>query len=335
MHLSPRKVKNGGLGMTDELSRNLGFDLVRATEAAALAAGRWMGFGDPDAADRAATAAMVEALNLLDIDGHIVIGEECKIGTHSPLDTGNRVGNRNGPAMDVVVDAIDGARILAKSHPGAMSVIGAAPRGSMLSLYPAAYMEKIIVDREAAASLVPECMNAPAAWTLALIARVKKKNVRDLVVFVLDRPRHAHLIDEIRSAGARILLRSDGDVAGALAAATHSRVDVLMGIGGAPEGLIAACGVKALGGAMVARLAPQSAEERAAVAAAGLDLKRTYTCNDLVAGRDIYFAATGVTDGALLSGVSYQGDEGRTESLVLRCETGSRRVIQAVHTVGG
>ena len=319
--------------MQEHLSRNLGLDLVRVTEAAALAAGRWMGFGNSDEADRAATEAMAGALDTLDIDGHIVIGEECKLGNHSPLDTGHRVGNGSGPAMDVVVDAIDGARILAKAHAGAMSVIGAAPRGSMLSLYPAAYMDKIVVGRDAAASLVPECMDAPAAWTLALIARVKKKSVRDLVVFVLDRPRHQHLIEEIRSAGARILLRSDGDIAGALAAATHPKVDVLMGTGGAPEGLIAACGVKALGGAMLARLAPQNAEERAAVEAAGLDTQRIYTCDDLVSGRAIFFAATGITDGVLLSGVRYQGHEGHTESLVLRCETGSRRVIQAVHTI--
>jgi fructose-1,6-bisphosphatase II len=226
--------------MDEHLSRNLGLDLVRVTEAAALAAGRWMGFGDPDAADRAATEAMVAAFAGADMDGYIVIGEETKLGTHSPLDTGNRVGSRNGPEVDVVVDAIDGARLVAKSHPGAMSVIGAAERGSMLSLYPAAYMDKIIVNRDAAAALVPECMNAPAAWTLALVARVTKKSVRDLVVFVLDRPRHQHLIEEIRLAGARILLRSEGDVSGALAAATGSKVDVLMGCGGVPEGLIAA-----------------------------------------------------------------------------------------------
>lgn len=319
--------------MQESLSRNLGLDLVRVTEAAALAAGRWMGFGDPEAADRTATEAMVAAFAGVDMDGHIVIGEETKLGVHSPLDTGNRVGNRNGPELDLVVDAIDGARILAKSHPGAMSVIGAAARGAMLSLYPAAYMDKIIVGRAAAAALAPECMDAPAAWTLALIARVAGKSVRDLVVFVLDRPRHEHLIEEIRTAGARILLRSEGDVSGALAAATATKVDVLMGIGGAPEGLIAACAVKAVGGAMLARLAPQSAEERAAVAAAGLDASKIYTSDDLVAGSQVLFVATGITDGVLLSGVSYQGSEGHTQSLVLRAATGSRRVIHAVHAI--
>ncbi len=319
--------------MEEHLSRNLGLDLVRVTEAAALAAGHWMGSGDPDAADRAATEAMAAAFAGVDIDGHIVIGEETKLGAHSPLDSGVRVGNRNGPELDVVVDAIDGARLVAKSHPGALSVIGAAERGAMLSLYPATYMDKLIAGPAAAAALVPECLDAPAAWTLALIARVTRKNVADLVVFVLDRPRHQPLIEEIRAAGARILLRSDGDISGGLAAAAGARVDLLMGIGGVPEGLITACAVKAMGGGMLARLAPQTEEERRAVAAAGLNTKGVYTCDDLVAGRQIVFTATGITDGALLTGVTYQGNEGRTQSLVLRCATGSRRIIEAIHRI--
>jgi fructose-1,6-bisphosphatase II len=319
--------------MDEHLSRNLGLDLVRVTEAAALAAGRWMGFGDPDSANRAAAEAMANSLNTLDINGYIVIGEELKIGEHFPLCTGMKVGCGSGEAMDVVLDAVEGARLLAKAHSDSISAIGATPRGAMLPLYPAEYMEKIIVDREAADALIPECLDAPAAWTLALVARVKKKPVRDLVVFVLDRPRHLHLIQEIRSAGARVLLRSDGDVAGALATATHAHADILMGTGGVPEGLIAACAVKSLGGAMLARLAPQSDEERARVANAGLNIKQIFTCDDLIGGNEIFFAATGITDGALLRGVHYQGDEGHTESLVLRCETGSRRIIQSVHQI--
>jgi fructose-1,6-bisphosphatase II len=315
----------------EHLSRNLGLDLVRVTEAAALAAGRWMGFGDPENADRAATEAMTKTMNTLDIDGVIVIGEEYKTGVEFPLATGKKIGTGVGLAMDVVLDAIDGVRILARSHSDAISVIGAAPRGAMLSLFPANYLEKIIVDHEAAAALVPECMDAPAAWTLALVARVKKKSVRDLVVFVLDRPRHQDLIQEIRAAGARILLRSDGDVAAALATLTCSRADLLMGTGGVPEGLITACAVKSLGGAMLSRLAPQSDEERARVVNAGLDTRKIYTCDDLVATNDIFIAATGITDGAVLSGVRYQGDEGHTESLVLRCQTGSQRIIQSIH----
>jgi fructose-1,6-bisphosphatase II len=193
-------------------------------------------------------------------------------------------------------------------------------------------MDKIVVDREAAQALVPECMDAPAAWILALVARVKGKDVRDLVVFVLDRPRHRHLIDEIRSVGARAMLRSDGDVAGALLAATpETGVDLLMGVGGVPEGVIAACAVKAIRGGMLGRLAPQSDEERAAVEAAGLDTGQVLTCDELVAGDQIFFAATGITDGAMLHGVQYHRNRAETESLVLRRETGTRRVIRAEH----
>jgi fructose-1,6-bisphosphatase II len=315
----------------EHLSRNLGLDLVRVTEAAALAAGRWMGFGDADSADRDATEAMCKAMSTLEFNGVIVVGEESKAGGQYPLATGKLVGTGAGEAMDVVLDAIDGVRILARSHSDAISVIGVAPRGAMCSLYPANYMEKIIVDREAAEALVPECMDAPAAWTLALVARVKKKAVSELVVFVLDRPRHQDLIQEIRAAGARVLLRSDGDVAGALATITRARADVLMGTGGVPEGLISACAVKSMGGEMLSRLAPQSKEEREQVAAWGLDTSKIYTCDDLIAGDEIFVAATGITDGAVLSGVRYLGGEGHTESLVLRCQSGSRRIIQSVH----
>ncbi len=273
--------------MEEHLSRNLGLDLVRVTEAAALAAGRWMGFGDPDGANNAAAEAMASSLRTLDIDGCIVIGEEFKVGDHYPLCTGQKVGSGNGEPMDIVLDALEGARLLAKAHSDSISAIGVTPRGAMLSLYPAEYMEKIVVNREAADALVPECLDAPAAWTLALVARVKQKSVRDLVVFVLDRPRHQDLIQEIRSAGARVLLRSDGDVAGAIATATHGHADILMGAGGVPEGLIAACAVKALGGAMLTRLAPQSEQERLRVASAGLDTRKILTCDDLIAGNEI------------------------------------------------
>jgi fructose-1,6-bisphosphatase II len=195
-------------------------------------------------------------------------------------------------------------------------------------------MEKIVVDREAADFLVTECMDAPAAWTLALIARAKNKAVRDLQVIVLDRPRHYDLIDEIRLAGARVLLRSDGDTAGALSAATPGTgTDVLMGIGGVPEGVTAACAVKAMGGAMLGRLAPQSKAERVAVEAARLDTRRILTCNELVSSNQIFFAATGITDGPLLAGVEYRGHEAKTHSLLIRAETGVRRLIHAEHII--
>lgn len=314
--------------------RNLGLDLVRVTEASALAAGRWMGLGRRDNADQAAASAMSKALNTLDMDGYVVIGEEGKLGTHSPLDSGQRVGTRDGPEMDVVVDPIEGRNLLARGHPDAMAVVGVAPRGSMWSPKPAIYMEKIVVSCEVAEALVPECMDAPVAWTLALVARAMGKPVRDLVVFVLDRPRHRHLIDEIRAAGARAILRSEGDVLGALLAATSDTgVDLLMGIGGVAEGVIAACAIKALRGGMLGRLAPQSEPERAGIEAAGLDLDRILSCDELVSSSQVFFAATGITEGTLLSGVRYHGDMAETESLVLRCETGTRRVIHAEHVV--
>jgi fructose-1,6-bisphosphatase II len=316
------------------LPLNLSLDLVRATEAAALSAGRWMGLGDRDGADRAAIEAMYRALNTLDMDGVIVIGEEGKFGTHSVLESGRKVGTGNGPALDVVVDPIDGRTLLAQGRAGAISVVAAAPRGALWSPAPAIYMEKIVADRDAADSLVTECSSAPAAWTLALIARVMKKEVRDLVVFVLDRPRHQALIDEIRTAGARVMLASDGDIAGALlAAAPQTGADVLMGVGGVPEGVIAACAVKSIGGTMLGRLAPQSDAERQAVEAAGLDTRRVLTCDELVAGNEIIFAATGITDGPLLAGVRYHGNRAETQSLVLRCDTRTRRIIHAEHLI--
>ena len=314
--------------------RNLGLDLVRATEAAALAAGRWMGRGLVEEADDAAALAMYQALNTLDMAGRIVIGEEGKLGRHSPLDSGQQVGTGDGPEMDVVVDPIEGRKLLARGHPDAIAVAGIAPRGAMWAPQPAVYMEKVVVCREVAGALVPQCMDAPAAWTVALVARLKKKQVRDLVVFVLDRPRHRDLIEEVRTAGARVMLRSEGDVVGALQAATpDSGVDLLMGVGGVSEGVIAACAIKALGGGMLGRLAPQSDEERAAIEAAGLDLQQILTCDELVTCPQIFFAATGITNGSLLSGVRYGGSRAVTESLLLRCETGTRRTMHAEHVV--
>lgn len=312
--------------------RNVGLELVRVTEATALVAGRWLGLGNREEAHRAATEAMANALRLVDINGHIVVGEEGRLGEHSPLDGGQAVGSGHGPEMDVAVDPIDGTESVVRGYPGAISVVAVAPRGAIWAPAPAVYMEKIVVDREAASFLVPECMDAPAAWTLALIARAKNKAVRDLQVIVLDRPRHQDLIEEIRTAGARVLLRSDGDTAGALIAASLGHgADVLIGIGGVPEGVTAACAVKAIGGGMLGRLAPQSKEEREAVEAAELDTRRILTCDELVAGNQIFFAATGVTDGALLRGVEYHGREARTHSLIIRSETGVRRIIHAEH----
>jgi fructose-1,6-bisphosphatase II len=293
-----------------------------------------MGLGEPDAAERAATEAMQRVLDTIEINGRIVIGEEGKLDLHAAFITGQQVGTGDGPLMDLVADPLDGRRLLAQGRAGAIAVAGVAPRGSMWSAAPAGYMEKIVVGREAAQALVPECLDAPAAWTLALVARVKKKRVRDMVVFVLDRPRHQDLIEEIRTAGARAMLRIDGDIAGALLAASpHSQVDILMGIGGIAEGVIGACAIKAKGGAMLGRLAPQTPDEQAAVDAARLDTTQIVTCNDLVSSNDIFFAATGITDGPLLTGVRYHGNSAETQSLVLRCRTSSRRLIHAEHVI--
>jgi fructose-1,6-bisphosphatase II len=320
---------------TQALSPNTGLDLVRATEAAALAAARWMGFGNRDEADSAATVAMAEALALLDIDGHIVIGEEGR-SVANELISGRRVGRGKGTPLDVVVDPIDGRRLVAQGRAGAIAVAAVSAHGAMWSPSPAIYMEKLVVNRAAAGALVPECLDAPVAWTLALIARAKGKAVRDLVVFLLDRPRHTDLLNEIRAAGARVMLNDDGDISGAvLAASPDSPVDLLLGIGGAAEGVVAACAVKSLGGGMLARLAPQRETEREAVAQAGIDMRQIRTCDDLVQGQQIFFVATGITDGLLLRGVRFAANRAATNSLILRCETRTRRVIEAEHLVGG
>lgn len=319
----------------DRALANLGLDLVRATENTALNAGRWLGFGKYEETHRAATEAMFMGLSNIDMDGQVIIGEEGRLGEHSPLDSGRSVGTGKGPKVDVAVDPIDGTRSVVRGRPGAISVVGIAPRGSMWAPSPAVYMEKIVVDRDAAEALVPECLNAPVAWTLALIARAKKKAVRDLQITVLDRPRHRDIIEEIRNAGARVMLNTDGDTAGALIAATYhgGGADALIGIGGVTEGVTAACAIKAMGGAMLGRIAPQTPEEEEAIKAAGLDLNQVLTCDDLVSSNLILLAATGITHGNLLDGVRYRGYEAETHSLLLRCETGTRRVIKAEHTI--
>ena len=320
--------------MESKISPNLGMSLVRVTEAAALSAGRYMGLNKPDPADHFAAKAMADAFQYVNVEGHVVIGEENKLGTHSHLDSGLVVGSGAGPVMDIVADPIDGTRLLAMGHSDAMSVVGVAPRGSMWAPYPAVYMEKIVVDREAADLLVPECMDAPAAWTLALVARAKKKRINDLVVFILARSRHRDLIEEIRSAGARVVARSQGDIAGALMTVTQKgNIDIMMGIGGVSEGVISACAIKCLGGAMLGRLAPQSDQERASIIEAGLNTQQILSCDQLVKGDQIFFAATGITDGRLLAGVRYHGNWAETDSLVLRRETGTKRIIHAEHNI--
>ena len=305
-------------------SRNIGLDLVRVTETTALASGRWIGSGNRDAAHRAATQAMMNALNTLNMNGRIIIGEDRRVDDQISLATGQTVGRGSEPEVDVVVDPIDGTALLIKGRSGAISVVGVAPRGALWSPAPALYMDKIVVDREAGQVLAQECMDAPAAWTLALVARVKKKAVNDLTVIILDRPRNHDLIEEVRAVGASILLREEGDAEGALLAATpDSGVDLLLGSGGAAQGVIAACAVQALEGAMLARLAPQSDAEREAIRAAGLDEKQILTCSEMVRSDEIFFAATGITDSLLLPALRFHGTHAETHSLLIRSETGT------------
>jgi fructose-1,6-bisphosphatase II len=314
-------------------SRNIGLDLTRVTEAAALAAGRWIGSGNFDAAHAAATEAMYNMLVSLGIGGCVAIGEDRMVDGNAALCEGVTFG-QGQTICDLAVDPIDGTRLLVEGKPGAISVIAVAPRHSIWSAGPAEYLDKIVVDRDAAHVLVPECMDAPAAWTLALIARAKQKAVRDLVVVVLQRLRHHDLIEEIRATGARIYLRQEGDAEGALEAAMPGTgVDVLMGIGGASQGVLSACAVRALRGGMLARLAPQSAEERAAISQVGMDLKKIYTVEELVASDEIFFAATGLTGTPILPGISYKGSHAETHSLLIRAKTKTRRFIEAEYSL--
>lgn len=315
-----------------KLPRNLGLELVRTTEAAALSAGRWMGLGNAWLADEAASEAMLRGLNQVRINGQIVMGEEGKPDHDLSIKGHLEVGTGDGPEVDVVVDPIDGRTQLARGYPGAISVAAVAPQGTLWNCGPAVYMDKIIVDAGVAPYLVPECLDAPVGWTLALVARAKGVPVENLTVFVLDRVRHTELINEVRTAGAHVMLRPDGDIVGALMVCLpNSGVDLLIGIGGLIEGLLSACAIKALGGAMIGRLHPLDDKERAEVKAAGCDWQQILTVADLVDSEQVFFAATGITDGPLLNGVIYQGNRAETNSLILRSETKTRRRIFAEH----
>ena len=317
--------------MNTRIADNIGLDLVRATETAALTAGRWMGLGQPYEADAVATTALLSALNEIDIDGCIAVGEDqASRARYSPIE--NKIGTGSGPRIDIVLDAVDGINQLAKGYPGALSVIAVAPDSCMWAPATGVYMDKIVVNDQVAPYLVPECINAPAAWTLALVARAKHKKISDLTVFLLDRPRHQDLVDEIRAAGARVLLRTDGDISmGIQAAMSKSRIDILMGAGGIPEGLILACAVKAFGGAMLGKLDPQSPEEQEAVEKVVLDPDQVLTVEELVSGDEIFFAATGITGGSLLDRVHYDATYATTNSLMLRGETHTQRRIITQH----
>lgn len=312
-------------------TRNLALELVRVTEAAALAASAWVGRGNKEAGDGAAVDAMRTVLATTEMDGVVVIGEGEK--DEAPmLYNGEAVGSGRGPRVDVAVDPVEGTSLLARGAPDAIAVVGVAPRGAMWSPGPAYYMEKLVVGAAARSALTPELLDAPMAEVLAAVSAASGKPVGELTVFVLDKPRHEERIAAIRAAGARVLLRTDGDVAGALMAAREGTgVDLLTGIGGTPEGVIAACAVRALGGGMLARLAPQRDDEAAAVRAAGIDPARVLTECTLVASDDVFFAATGITDGVLLPGVRYTRTGATTASLVIRGRSGTVRTVHAEH----
>lgn len=314
--------------MTSEPTRNMAMELVRVTEAAALSAGRWMGRGNKNAADHAAVEAMRLSLNSIVMNAVVVIGEGAK--DEAPmLYSGERVGTGSGPEMDLAVDPIDGTRPLVNGTWNSISTVALAPRGAMFDAGPFVYMDKIAVGPQARGLVEIE---AGVRHNLRVIARANGKSIEDLIIVILDRPRHEKLIAEVRAAGARIRLIQDGDVAGALSTAwPGSGIDALLGVGGSPEGVISACALRAMGGEIQGKLAPRNAEELALGKKLGIDVKRLLTMDDLVSSEDVFFAATGITDGEFLKGVKYTGHDARTDSLVVRGSTGTVRQILATH----
>jgi fructose-1,6-bisphosphatase II len=308
--------------------RNLALELVRVTEAAALGAGRWVGRGDKEAADQAAVDAMRLMLDTVAMDGVVVIGEGEK--DEAPmLYNGEKVGSGSGSAVDVAVDPLEGTRLTALGQPNAIAVIAVAERGTMFFPGAAVYMNKIACGAEAADAID---IKASPTENVNRVAEAKGVQPSDVSVVVLERDRHDDLIRELREAGARVLLIRDGDVAPAIAAAHgSSSVDLLMGIGGTPEGVISAAAIKCLGGAMQGVLWPRDDEERRKLEEAGYDVDAVLTTDDLVSGDDVFVAATGVTTGALLKGVRYRKEGAATESIVMRSRSGTVRRIEASH----
>src|SRR6201989_744834 len=309
--------------------RNLALELVRVTEAAALAAARWVGMGEKEAADQAAVDAMRLVLDTVRMDGIVVIGEGEK--DEAPmLYNGEHIGDGSPPEVDIAVAPLEGTRLTALGFPSALAVIAMSERGTMFDPGPCVYMEKMAGSEEIADLLD---LDRPLPETLKLIAERKQTDIRDVMVVMLDRERHQEAVKEIRGAGARIRFITDGDVSAALLAVSErTPVDLLWGIGGTPEGVISAAAIKCIGGQLLGRLWPRDDSERTAAIEAGYDLERVLTCDDLVKGEDAFFSATGVTDGDVLQGVRYQGARGAsTESLVMRTRSGTVRRIMSVH----
>jgi fructose-1,6-bisphosphatase II len=309
--------------------RNLALELARVTESAAMAAGRWIGRGDKNAADKAAVDAMRIMLDTVEMDGSIVIGEGEK--DEAPmLFNGEEVGSGHGPEVDVAVDPLEGTRLTALGMPNAITTIALAERGTMFFPGAAVYMDKIACGPESADAIDIE---APPAENVKAAAKAKRVSTSEISVVVLDRPRHEELITELREVGAKVLLITDGDVAPAIAAAQPGTgVDLLMGIGGTPEGVLSAAALKCVGGAIQGKLWPRNDEERQSLIDDGYDLERVLLTDDLVGGRDVFFAATGVTTGALLRGVRYTRDGAITDSIVMRSRSGTVRRVEASHS---
>ncbi len=312
----------------DRPDRNLALELVRVTEAAALAAARLVGLGDKEAADQAAVDAMRLVLDGVHMDGLVVIGEGEK--DEAPmLFNGERIGDGSHPQVDIAVDPLEGTRLAALGMPSALAVIALSARGTMFDPGPCVYMEKLAGGADIADLLD---LDRPLGETLGLIAERRACDIRDIMVVVLDRPRHEAGVAKIRAAGARVRFITDGDVSAALLAVSErSPVTLLWGVGGTPEGVISAAATKCMGGALVGRLWPRDDEERRAALDAGYDLDRQLTQDDLVRGDDCFFSATGVTDGDVLQGVRYDGTTASTESIVMRSRTGTVRRIKARH----
>lgn len=309
-------------------TRNLALELVRTTEAAALAAGRWMGRGRKEDGDRAAVDAMRLVLNSIDISGIIVIGEGEK--DEAPmLFNGECLGSGDGPKLDIAVDPVEGTRLLAHGRPNSVATIALAERGTMFNPGPIVYMSKIAVGEVGAGHID---LDAPIEDNIKSLAKAKGSDVDDLTVIILERDRHQDLIERVRQTGARIRLITDGDVAGAIVTARPGTgIDMLVGVGGTPEGVLAACAMKCMGGEIQGRLYPRNDEEAKHAVEMGYELDRILTTDDLVSGKDIFFSITGITDGELVEGVKYYGHGARTHSLVMRSKTRTVREIIANH----
>ena len=310
--------------------RNLALELVRVTEAAAMAAGRWVGRGDKNGADGAAVDAMRTMISSVSMRGVVVIGEGEKDDAPM-LFNGEEVGDGTGPEADVAVDPIDGTTLTAKGMPNAIAVLAVSERGTMFDPGACVYMEKLATGPEAA-DVVD--ITASIEANVQAVAKAKGADVEDVTVCILDRPRHDEIVRQVRDAGARIKLISDGDIAGAIMAAKDGTgVDLMLGIGGTPEGIIAACAIKCLGGTIQGRLWPRNDDERERAISQGHDLDRVLGCNDLVRGNNVFFVATGVTDGELLQGVRYRGGGATTHSLVMRSKSGTIRYVESQHRI--